>query len=231
LEALRELKEGKWSYGYAMTTSSSSRNLLTSLSTSLGYPASWGDPAQLPSKSGNHATTTWRRLGVQGRDGVGGLPCELVHGGIGGRSCTENTLSRATTAFAKAMAIYIPVHFLAFVMKTESSRNDFYNTLLSAVRSASFLTTFLSTFWFTVCFTRTIVLARLMTGISHQFWDGPYGCILAGCLTSGLSVFIEDNKRRGEMALYVLSKALQTIIPNRITKLRVMSERYVLECP
>lgn len=57
--------------------------------------------------------------------------------------------------------------------------------------------------------TRTLFVARLLPNISHNFYDGPFGCILAGCLACGGSIWIEQGRRRGEMALYVLPRALR----------------------
>jgi hypothetical protein len=87
-------------------------------------------------------------------------------------------------------------------------------TFFSALRSATFLATFVSSFWLAVCGSRTLVLARLFPQISHNFWDGPHGCILAGCLVCGGSIWIEKDRRRGEIALYVLPRAVMTCLPN-----------------
>lgn len=51
--------------------------------------------------------------------------------------------------------------------------------------------------------------------ISHNFLDGPYGGIMAGCLACGASIWIEQGKRRGEMALYVLPRALRTLLKDQ----------------
>lgn len=59
------------------------------------------------------------------------------------------------------------------------------------------------------------MLARFFPKISHDVWDGPYGCILAGSLVCGASIWIENARRRGEVALYVLPKALKASIPER----------------
>lgn len=58
------------------------------------------------------------------------------------------------------------------------------------------------------------MLARLFPFISHDFWDGPLGCIMMGSLTCGSSIWIEDGRRRGEMALYVLPRALRAWLPS-----------------
>jgi hypothetical protein len=82
----------------------------------LGYPPSWGDPAQLPAFGGTLANATWRKLGVASRPNVGGFPCEIVHGGLQqkwglGNSCTGNAVIRIAVAFVEAMALYLPVRY------------------------------------------------------------------------------------------------------------------------
>lgn len=110
LGALRALREGRWAY---TTGLSDPVDLVSSLSRDLHYPSAWGDPAQLPSYGGPSANAVWKTLGVTNRAGLGGLPCELVHGGIGGGSCTSNAAIRGALAFAEAMLIYAPVCRLA----------------------------------------------------------------------------------------------------------------------
>lgn len=88
-------------------------------------------------------------------------------------------------------------------------------TLLGAMRSATFLSSFVASYWFAVCLTRSLVLAKYLPFISHDFWDGPSGCMLIGSLVCGSSIWIENGKRRGEMALYVMPKALRTCLPDR----------------
>lgn len=83
----------------------------------LGYPASWGDLSAVPAY-GTDATPVWRKLGVRGRDGIGGIPCELVHGGNGaGNSCTKNIIIRGRKAWLSALLIYLPVLFLPFTLR------------------------------------------------------------------------------------------------------------------
>ncbi|KAL1740680.1 hypothetical protein HDZ31DRAFT_47021 [Schizophyllum fasciatum] len=88
-------------------------------------------------------------------------------------------------------------------------------TVLGAMRSSLFLSSFVSIFFYSVCFTRTLVLARIFSSISFDHWDGPYGDILLGCLMCGSSIWIEQGRRRGEMALYVLPRALRASLPHR----------------
>ncbi|KAF8140263.1 hypothetical protein EV363DRAFT_1426683 [Boletus edulis] len=203
LEVLRALREGTWSYARG-----SKHNIVGSLAEELGRSSSWADPAVLPAYGGNFANDTWKQLGVEGRSGIGGMPCEIVHGGIGAsfglqNDCVANTAIRTAYVFAQALALYLPVHFLPILLTKPSSiirPHLALSTLLSAIRSATFLSTFISSCWFTVCFTRTLVLARLFP---NDF---------ARCLGR---IWIEDARRRREVALYVLPRALRASIPEK----------------
>ncbi|KAK0233084.1 hypothetical protein IW262DRAFT_47070 [Armillaria fumosa] len=219
LRTLRLLYGGQWSYTQGYTSDPA---ILETYASDLGYPAAWGSPSALPSVGGQKADIIWNELGVTSRPGVGGLPCELVHGGVGSQSalagsCTANAGLRAAKALAQAMAIYLPVHFFPVLLtrpKMLLRPHRIVTTLLSALRSASFLTAFITSYWYAVCLTRSLVLARVFSSVSHDFWDGPYGCILAGCLSCGSSIWIENGRRRGEMSLYVLPRAIRTILPD-----------------
>ncbi|KAF8560354.1 hypothetical protein OG21DRAFT_1502658 [Imleria badia] len=218
LEVVRSLREGTWSY---IRGSSTKRDLAASLAEQLGRPPSWGDPTVIPAYGGNFADEAWKQLGVGGRCGIGGMPCELLHGGIGEsiglqNDCIANAAIRAVYAFAQALVLNLPVHFLPILLTKPSSivrPHRALPALLSAMRSATFLSTFVSSCWFGVCFTRTLVLARLFPKISHDVWDGPYGGTLVGSLVCGTSIWIENARRRREVSLYVLPKALRAMIP------------------
>jgi hypothetical protein len=111
MDALAYLREGTWSY---INGSATHRNLLRTYSQDLGHPSSWGDPSVLPAYGRNVADSVWKAINVRSRTGVGGLPCELVHGTVGANlgvsdSCAMNAGLRATKAFAESMAIYLPV--------------------------------------------------------------------------------------------------------------------------
>jgi hypothetical protein len=110
------------------------------------------------------------------------------------------------------------VHVLPILIRRPQRLLNFrsiLDTLLGILRSASFLSAFVSSFWAAVCFTRTLVVARALPEISHDFYDGPFGCVLAGCMVCGSSIWIESGRRRGEMALYVLPRAIRACLPDR----------------
>lgn len=244
IQTLQYLRTGAWSY---RTGSPEHGHILRKSTQKLGFPASWSDPSVLPAYGGSIANAIWKSIGVHSRPGVGGLPCEIVHGKTGvslslQQSCAANTGLRALKAFFEALVIYLPVsrigvsstarqkisnlfkiiqrykvHFLpVFLTRPQIllRPHRVLETLLGAFRSATFLSYFVGLYWFSVCFTRTVVLAKLFPFISHDFWDGPFGCVMAGCLMCGSSIWIEDGRRRGEIALYVLPRALRTCLPN-----------------
>jgi hypothetical protein len=113
LGALRALRNGDFSYVRHFT---SKPDMVTSLSRDIGYPPAWGDVTRLPAYGGPSAEAAWRELGVKTRSAVGGLPCELVHGGVSRSSCTANAFKRGVFAFAEAVAIYLPVSTVTFVV-------------------------------------------------------------------------------------------------------------------
>lgn len=111
LDVLRYIREGKWSY---IRGSPSHADTLKHTARRLGLPSIVGDPHALPAYGGKAATSIWRNLGFTARDGLGGVPCELLHGQVGSSlglqsSCTANTALRILTGFEKALAIYLPV--------------------------------------------------------------------------------------------------------------------------
>ena len=111
IQTLQYVREGAWSY---RTGSLKHDHILQKSTQKLGFPASWSDPSVLPAYGGSIANAVWKSIGVHSRPGVGGLPCEIVHGKTGvslglQQSCAANTGLRAMKAFLEALVIYLPV--------------------------------------------------------------------------------------------------------------------------
>jgi hypothetical protein len=106
--ALQAIRDGSWSYVRGITPQA---NMLVELTEDLGYPRAWAEPDVIPAFGGAKAAGKWKMLGVVGRDAVGGIPCEIVHGTVTGGSCSKNVTLRGLHAFAEALAIYLPVRF------------------------------------------------------------------------------------------------------------------------
>jgi len=240
IQILQLIRANQWSYSQPPLRSSSTSLVLQESATAQGYSASWGDPSLLPAYGGTVADQAWKNLGVTSRPGVGGVPCELLHGHFGRSfglegSCTANATLRVVYAFAQAFAIYLPVHFLRTLFTPPLLRSrlnsNFHlqQVLLRTFRSASFLSSFIGLYWYSVCLTRTLLLPKLFPRISHNFWDGPYGCVMVACLTCGSSIWVEEGRRRGEMALYVLPRAIRACLPESWVRSRGrVVERQVL---
>ncbi|KIM48196.1 hypothetical protein M413DRAFT_224411 [Hebeloma cylindrosporum] len=219
IDVLKHIRKGTWSY---IAGSPQHHRLLQASAVDLGLPAAWGDPTVLPAYGGSIANEAWKKLGVFNRPGVGGIPCEILHAEVGSSlgltsSCTANASLRTLKGFVEALAIYLPVHFLPVLLTRPQilmRPHRLLQTLGGAVRSATFLSSFIGLYWYTVCLTRSLVLAKLFPFVSHDFWDGPFGCILAGSLACGSSIWIENGRRRGEMALYVLPRAVRACLPD-----------------
>ncbi|KAF8909027.1 hypothetical protein CPB84DRAFT_1766713 [Gymnopilus junonius] len=221
--ALQHIRTGKWSY---VSGSPLYSGLLQDAARDVDLPVSWGDPNLLPAYGRAVADEAWKKLGVSSRSGVGGIPCEVLHRRVGfsmglTQSCTANAVLRTLKGFTEALVIYLPVHLLPVLLTRPQSLLRpvrLLQTFIGAFRSATFLSSFIGLYWYSVCFTRSLVLAKLFPFISHDFWDGPYGCIMAGCLMCGSSIWIESGRRRGEMALYVLPRAVRACLPDAWVK-------------
>lgn len=114
IDTLRAIRDGNWSY---IRGSPSHSHILTEMADDLGRPAVWGHPVHLPPYGGPSADKVWQQLGVTTRPGVGGFPCDIVHGGLGsswglGDGCTTNAGIRLALAFLQAVALYLPVRIL-----------------------------------------------------------------------------------------------------------------------
>ena len=68
-----------------------------------------------------------------------------------------------------------------------------------------------STNRFMVCLGRTFLLPRLFPSVSHRFWDRGLGPLM-GSITCGFAIFIEERRKRAEMALYVAPRALYALV-------------------
>uniref|UniRef100_V5ESJ9 Transmembrane protein 135 N-terminal domain-containing protein n=1 Tax=Kalmanozyma brasiliensis (strain GHG001) TaxID=1365824 RepID=V5ESJ9_KALBG len=215
--------------------------LLGSLSEALGHPYEWGDPTRLPNTSAQaremiataraaaaasgHKPTHPHDVpgfilngaaGPRGRGEMGGMPCELVHCGTGGASCYRNALYRWIRGFRMSMAIYFPVHLLPRLLFNPkgflaSPLPNLLKVLTGAARSAAFLATYIVGNWFPICLARTALLPRLFPNVPFNFWDAGIGPAI-GSVACGFSIFIEEKRKRAEMALYVAPRALFAMV-------------------
>ncbi|MBW0506813.1 hypothetical protein O181_046528 [Austropuccinia psidii MF-1] len=156
------------------------------------------------------------------------LSCGIIHGKVGNsESCTINATRRWLKALRPAIGIYLPVFTVPMLLFNRQKLKkqplaSILHVLISTSRSAVFLSSFVGLTWAGVCMGRSNTMNRLIektTGqrLSEIELDSSVAPHLGSAL-SGLSILIEHKKRRGEMALYVATRALCATIDKFIPK-------------
>jgi hypothetical protein len=192
IQALREARYGNFIYG----KDTGIAPLLGSMCKDLGLPEEWGDPAKsIP------------------------VPCDLVHQGSG-PSCEKHALLRLLRSMKAAMGVYAPLQ--AFILlrrfrtKKTNRQKAVIAALIDALRSSTFLGAFIALFYYGVCLSRTRLGPKLFSynTITPQMWDSGL-CIFGGCAACGWSIFVELPRRRIELMLFVLPRAVAVWLPRR----------------
>ncbi|GAA5958485.1 hypothetical protein JCM3765_007892 [Sporobolomyces pararoseus] len=143
--------------------------------------------------------------------------CDFVHGQLGKGSCEMNATKRWARAFLDCLLIYLPVHAIPpllfnFSKVLNQPGSSILRILLAASRSSAFLATFVASIYASVCLVRTRIPSFFPKGfIPQQPLDGGLAVYL-GCVMCGLSVLIENKRRRREMALFTATRALYAIV-------------------
>lgn len=82
------------------------------------------------------------------------------------------------------------------------------STLVSVTHSYRLLTNMtLLCLRFPICLVRTALIPRLFPNIPMNYLDSGLGPLM-GSIACGFSIFIEEKRKRAEMALYVAPRAL-----------------------
>ncbi|UPX15751.1 uncharacterized protein EKO05_0006190 [Ascochyta rabiei] len=197
--ALRHARYGTFQYG----KHTGMAPLLGSMARDYGMPEEAGDPAKTVP-----------------------VPCELVHMGCG-KSCEKHALWRFWRGWAFAAKMYFPLQLFVLarhLRKTGRPGDRFagltQHTLTAAFQEAtwrsSFLGAFVAFFYYGVCLSRTRLGPSIFSSrtVTPQMWDSGL-CVLSGCLLCGLSILVEESRRRLEMVLFVLPRAAATWLPRR----------------
>ncbi|CAG8522836.1 5378_t:CDS:2 [Ambispora gerdemannii] len=143
------------------------------------------------SKMGQHPTT---------------IPCALIHSSSD--SCMYADVERFYKVFKDILPIYTALNTVSMlVFKTkdffQNPLDRIQKSVFNTVRSSAFLSTFVSGYLTEICFHRNLVNYGLTA------WDHKYLYWITGFITS-LSIFLEDKRRRTDLALYVLPKAAES---------------------
>lgn len=145
-------------------------------------------------------------------------PCNAIHPWV--ESCRRVPIPRLMAVFKWAFPIYGALHFLPMILfKRKAFLSKPIHMLgkagLGTIRSSAFLAAFVASFQSWVCLKhyiyevlssqKTLRLPKSMI----NFFVSKYSYALGGFL-GALSLFIEERRRRGELAMYVLPKAMES---------------------
>lgn len=220
LQLLRLAKKRKFVYG-SPAPSVHVLALGKSIATQMGRPPEHGDPLFIKK-----------------------LPCGIVHGTLGNSdSCTINVLRRFLRAWKTSLGIYLPVFTVPVLLfqrrqMMEAPMRTGVRILVNSSRSAGFLSSFIGLTWAGVCVGRSEGMLRMLRGVYGRLgWGGLSRTELdgrvapqLGSMLAGLSILVENKKRRGEMALYVATRALcatvDQILP-RWLRTRILANPWV----
>lgn len=134
-----------------------------------------------------------------------------------GPSCHWHAITRFFKAFRFALAMYLPLQLL--LRMRHPSPSQLQKACREAARSSAFLGTFVALFYYGVCLSRTRLGPRLVSKeiVTPLMWDSGL-CVRAGCILCGWSILIEAERRRQELAMFVVPRAAATLFPRRYDK-------------
>ncbi|KAF9235562.1 hypothetical protein BU15DRAFT_77880 [Melanogaster broomeanus] len=145
-------------------------------------------------------------------------PCGAVHPWV--ESCMAVPLPRLWTVFKWAFPIYGALHFIPMMLFKH--RAFLLNPLRmlgragwGTIRSSAFLATFVAVYQSFFCFKHNmhaILSSQKKTKIRQVILGflGSKYCYALGGFFGALSLFVEEKRRRGELAMYVLPKGLES---------------------
>ncbi|KAL2642605.1 hypothetical protein R1flu_010192 [Riccia fluitans] len=140
------------------------------------------------------------------------IPCSIIHGDQG---CVPHFISFLRSAYLRSLPVYLPVYFVPAILVHRQGLfarplTILQKTLFGAVRSSLFLSTYTGSAWLWTCF--VFRLAQACNPGLVAAWGNLSTNLLfaAGTFPAGLSVLIEKKSRRMELALYCLSRAIES---------------------
>ncbi|GAV73390.1 hypothetical protein CFOL_v3_16876 [Cephalotus follicularis] len=152
------------------------------------------------------------------------IPCSIIHPDAD--SCLAHNANAASATFRKTFPLYFSLTFVPFVVLhlqkfMDAPARTCWLAIKGAVRSTGFLSAFVGIFQAVIC------MHRKLASKDHKlvYW-------FAGGM-SALSVLLEKKSRRGELALYVLPRAgdsLWYILVNRHLLPNIRNAEVALFC-
>ncbi|KAI9497490.1 hypothetical protein BDB00DRAFT_804708 [Zychaea mexicana] len=185
LKALRAIRNREWIYG----KDTGLGDLLGDYAVGLGLPREMGNP-------------------MRGR-----IPCQLVHQGQP-YGCEVYSMNRFIKGFIRIFPLYFAVHLAPHLLfrtarLMQNPSMSLLHILKAATRSSAFLASFITIIWYSICLTRTRIGHQLLN-INQTRLDDTTAPLI-GSMLCGLSLLLESRHRRGEMALYVVPRAMYSL--------------------
>ncbi|GAA5884836.1 hypothetical protein JCM6882_007115 [Rhodosporidiobolus microsporus] len=157
----------------------------------------------------------YARRGEAGDFGPPFVPCEVVHPWMD--SCTGTALDRWQAVFRWIAPVYAGLHFIPPIVLRrkvflKNPQSALLKSLLGTLRSCSFLSTFVVLFQGLVCFQRNVYNewhGRVPVWVEKLIVHKMYYWLVG--FSTCLALFIEEKKRRRELAMYVLPRGLESL--------------------
>lgn len=152
------------------------------------------------------------------------IDCYVVHA-FQTKSCEVHALWRFYRGILFAYKIYGPINafMLLFPKKNVKYSARIIKALVSTARSSCFLGTFIGLYWYAVCLARTRLFPLLFPHIPKTRFDNTVAPAF-GAFLCGFSSFVENAKRRKELALFVAPKALGTLVSSNDSEFHLKVE-------
>ena len=133
------------------------------------------------------------------------VPCELMHRSTGCRGCPAHAIAASADTFRKCFPFYLSIHLVPFaVLNAAKALRDPVGTVAKAttatVRSTAFISAFVGVYMGSVC------AHRFVAGRDHR------AVYYAAGLAAASSLFIEKKSRRAELALYLMPRAIDSLV-------------------
>ncbi|KAJ3124408.1 hypothetical protein HK100_011248 [Physocladia obscura] len=142
------------------------------------------------------------------------LPCGFLHPPVD--SCNAQSWKTFVKVMRSILPVYATLNFVPMVvLKTRELMRKpqalIFRGFKNTVRSSMFLGVYVATFMRVACLMRVPIFRRIFRHDSRYFYW------LNGFLSSA-AIFIEDEKRRSELAMYVLPKGLDALYQTLYSK-------------
>lgn len=140
------------------------------------------------------------------------IPCAIMHRDTGCVSCASHSVFASAATFRKCFPFYLSIHLVPFVVLNTSKalRNPVKTvttSVASTVRSTTFISMFVGSYMASICG------LRFLRG-NKEHRSAYY---LAG-IVAGSMLMIEKKSRRGELALYLLPRAVDSFVATLAVK-------------